>query len=240
MMNEERKKYYSATSSKSIVEMVDRFDYVIITDDARTLPFGEIPIIFSGEGDEDYDKFSINQLMEYLTLENLRNICTFYALNNLEEAVNSYGFKYSITKKQKKLLREYHNKRSSYSLELDNDGVCKLIQLICDSTFLVRVYGHDNDNLHQLQQEMFQKDYLEIIKSIPCDEYKGLVTDDDTDRFGAPLYKFVHDPHGYKLKYSGQTLSNDIQIYVKILLEFENECNLCVLSFNSMEPESPE
>lgn len=222
----------------SILEGIDHVDLIVVTNDARTQRLTDLPVKASTEYEEDYDQFTVEELMD-LDDSILRKIESFYALDNINTAIRSHELDYKLTKRQIKLLSDYYRKRELAEVCPTDEELAHMLHMIAECTHIVgpqyrpRQPEKNFAEMHGLK--MVDDDYFNIIKSILPSEFYGAVKSYETERLGAVLYEFVHDPKGYKLEYSGQSLTEDLKIYIKLLSEYEKDLTLAIVSFHDPE-----
>lgn len=217
---------------------IDTIDVIVFVNDARVSSLSSLPVTASSYSYEDYDSYSIEELMD-LDESTLRNIDSFYALDNILTAIEEYGFDYKLTKQQKAKLSNYFKNRDLSSVELTEGQIKAVLNSIEKCTHVVGPDYRPNQpeknfaEVHNL--DMVPADYLAILKSVTADECIGAVKSVDTRRLGTLLYEFIHDPEGYKLKYSDQQIEDDVKIYIKVLPNYQNDLTIAIVSFHDPE-----
>lgn len=232
----------NAAVSNVITELVGHIDLVIIANDARTMNLGNLPIVAStGKYSKYYDDFSKEELLD-LDISELRQVMSPYALDLMNDAVNSKELDYKLTAQQKNILSDFYSKRSNALIELDGPEIAELVKLISQCKSVTGPGyrpGQPEKNFAQLHGlKLVDDDYLAIVKSIKPNEFYGAVKSKNIDRLGVPLYEFKHNTQGYKLKYSGQSISADIIIYIKLIVNYDSDYNIAIVSFHDPEPET--
>lgn len=229
-------KKYLYNTKKDLVEY--SIDVITFVNDARIPTLNNLPVTAASSNSEDYDSYSIEELMD-LDTSVLRTIDSFYALDNLLTAIQEYGFDYKLTSKQSAKLSTYLKNRELSSVQLTKDQIKAILDSIKKCNHIVGPNYRPNQpeknfaEVHGL--DMVPADYLAILKSVKPEECIGAVKSADTRRLGTLLYEFIHDPKNYKLKYSGQQITDDIKIYIKILPDYENDLTIAIISFHDPE-----
>lgn len=232
------KRLIRSKNAISILDGINEVDVIVIVNDARSQTLISLPVRASSDYDEDYDQFTVEELME-LDDSVLRNIDSFYALDNLNTAISEYGFDYKLTNKQKTALSNYYEKRELSRIDVMPGEIEKLLNLIKDCNHITGPdyrRGQPENNFADIYGlDMTPSDYMAIIKSITPDEFHSAIKSVDTKRLGSILYEFIHDPKGYVLKYSGQQIDTNIKIYIKLLPDYERDCSITIVSFHDPE-----
>ena len=232
----------SSDVSNVITDLVGHIDLVIIANDARTLSLGNLPIVAStGKYSKYYDDFSKEELVD-LDVSELRQIASPYALDLINDAVNDQELDYKLTNKQKNILSDFYSKRSNALIDLNDSEIIELVNLISQCKSVIGPGYHPKQpekNFAQLHGlKLVDDDYLAIVKSIKPNEFYEAVKSKNQDRLGIPLHEFKHDPQGYKLKYSGQSIPTDIIIYIKLIIDYDSDYNIAIISFHDPEPDT--
>ena len=216
--------------------VIDKITLIVVVDDARTQEVKELPIVASTEDDPfDYDQYSVEEIMDLPAFE-LRKFDTFYALDNLMTAVRDRGLKYKFTQRQQRLLSQFYKDPELASVDIRDIDADSLVKAIRECNTIMGPYKRDSEpeknfaEVHNL--ELAPSDYLNIVHQITADELRGAVKSHRLERLGIVLYEFIHDPKGYKLKYSGQVIEDNIKIYIKLIPHYANTCNVLVVSFH--------
>lgn len=229
------KRYIHATTESGWLSNIDKIDIVCIVDDAREQGLNRLPIKASSDYEEDYDQFTIEELLE-LDDSVLRKIDSYYALDKLNDAWRAGGSSYKLSGKQKEKLSEYYKKRELSNVEPTDEEIQHMLNLIAECKHVAGPYerpGQPEKNFAKMHDlKMVQDDYMAIIKDIDLSEYIGALKSSETRRLGAVMYEFIHDPHGYELMYSGQVIDEDIEIYIKVLPDYENDYTVAIVSFH--------
>ncbi len=235
---------HSSDVSNIIADLVGHIDLVIIANDARTLSLGNLPIVAAASTSKYskyYDDFSKEELID-LDVSELRQIASPYALDLINDAVNDKELDYKLTNKQQNILSDFYSKRNNALINLSDSEIAELVNLIshCKSVtgpgYRPKQPEKNFAQLHGLK--LVDDDYLAIVKSLKPSEFYGAVKSKNRDRLGIPLYEFKHDPQGYKLKYSGQTIPTDIIIYIKLIIDYDSDYNIAIVSFHDPEPDT--
>lgn len=229
------KRYIYTKEEPLIQPFIDRIDLVVITNDACTQGLKYLPVVASDNEFEDYDQYTVEEIMELLPSE-LRSITSPYALDKVAEAINDFNFSYKMTTRQKEILHRYYMDRANSEVELEEQDVSDVLDKIAKCKHVVGPqYRPDQPEknfaeVHGL--EMVPDDYIAILKNIKASECISAVKSAMTDKLGVILYEFVHDPHNYKLKYSDQVISEKLKIYIKIIPEYEKDYTIAIVSFH--------
>ena len=212
----------------------DKIDVIVVVNDARKQNLKNLPIKAATGDFEDYDSYSIEELMD---LDNsiLRQIDSFYALDNLRTAIEEYGLDYTLTKDQKAKLSDYYKKRDLSQVIPSDEQIQEILDHIKKCQHITGPDYRPNQPEKNFAErhglEMTSSDYMAIIKDLKASEFISAVKSADTRRLGAVLYEFIHDPNGYILKYSKQKIEEDI----KILPDYENNLTIAIISFHDPE-----
>lgn len=230
-------------SSTTIRNLIEKIDLVVITSDARTLTLSSLPVVAASSAgySKDYDQFTPQEIME-LDDSELRKLSSPYALDALMEAINSEGFQYTLTKKQKDILHDFYRNNNNAFIQLDPSEINELTQMIANCKHVTRPgfrKGQPEKNFAEAHGlKMVDDDYLNIIHDIKPNEFKRALKSYEKDRLGVPLYEFIHDPNGYELKYSKQKIEAKIIIYIKLLVNYDGDFNVAIISFHDPDAET--
>lgn len=230
-----KKWIHSRTQTDKLI--IEKIAAIIVVGDAREQEIKGLPIVaVTGSDPFDYDQYSIEELMNELTTKELRKIDTFYALDNLMTAVRDYGFDYTFTQRQKDLLSEFYSDPELASVSIKDVDVDSLITAIRECNTITGPYIRESQpekNFAQVHNlDLTPSDYLNIIHQVTKDELKGAMKSHRLERLGIVMYEFIHDPKGYRLKYSRQIIEGNIKIYIKLIPHYANTCNVLVVSFH--------
>lgn len=216
--------------------MIDKIDVIAIVDDARTQGLYGLPVVASIQASEDYDGYSVEELMD-LDDSTLRKINTFYALDNLLTAVNDYGFDYKLTTKQQTLLSDFYKKRENSIVDLTDSQINDLLKMIKECTHVTGPHyrmSQPEKNFEEVHGiEMVKSDYLGILHSLTKNDFLRAIKSSDTKRLGILLYEFKFD-RGYKLKHDDYEIKNGLEIYIKLIPHYQEQYNIALVSFHDM------
>lgn len=137
-----------------IRKKVGKIDLVILANDARTLTFGELPIVASTDGSDlkDYDQYLVDEIMG-LDEDTLMSLSSFYALDMVAEAIRTKGLEYTLTKKQEDILKRYYNTKhtkkgdiSELIIGKQRNGYPGHVEVMWDPDKLIFSEIHQNEN----------------------------------------------------------------------------------------------
>lgn len=230
-------KRYIHNREEAKVDSTFKIDLVLIVDDAREQGLSGLPVVASTQGNdpEDYDQYSIEELMD-LDISTLRQIDTFYALDNLMTAVRDRGFDYKFTGHQKDLLSHFYQDDNLSYVDRSSIDVVDLMKAVQECSHISGPYPRPSQpeknfaEVHGLK--MFADDYMNIIKSITPEELSNGRKSSRSQRLGIIMYEFIHTCKGYKLLYVDQYIDQDVKIYVKLIPHYANKYNIAVISFH--------
>ena len=227
----------------------DKIDFIVIVDDARTFQLDQMPIVAGRVPFEDYDDYSAEELLG-LDFTELRKIRTPYALDTLQTAINEIkqGYidnqipkdkqdnLYKLTDVQRMILHNFYKSRENSDVPDYEVDIPKLLDTIKACNV---VYGPDirpnqpEKNFAEVHNLPMQRvDYLNIVHDLKQEEFRCALKSANEKRLGVILYEFIHTVNSYKLQNFDFTIDGPIDIYIKLIPNYNEKYNVAIISFH--------
>lgn len=210
-------------------------DYIVVVPDVRTMRLSQMPIVAGSNLFEDYDRYTIEELMD-LDISEIRGIKSPYALDLIREAVNNGEFNYKLTRKQKEILHNFYTKRKNSDVPLYMVDVDELINAIRECNVLIlpqyRTDQPEKNFAVSHNLPMQPDDYLAIIHEVSSNEIRGALKSSEEDRLGIVMYEFIHNVGGYHLKHSNEVITGNLDVYIKLIPNYNSKYTITVVSFH--------